>query len=41
MQDKTTKKKDKKGTKIEDIEPVKDAKGGGGHKPPILGPPPT
>jgi hypothetical protein len=39
MQDKTKKKK--KGTKIEDLKPVKDAKGGGGHKPPILGPPPT
>jgi hypothetical protein len=41
MQDETKKKKDKKGTKIEDLKPVKDAKGGGGHKPPILGPPPT
>jgi hypothetical protein len=39
MQDKTKKKNDKKGTKIEDLKPVKDAKGG--HKPPILGPPPT
>jgi len=36
----TKKKKDKKGTKIPDLKPVKDAKGGGG-KPPILGPPPT
>jgi hypothetical protein len=43
MQDNTKKKKDKKGAKIEDLKPVKDAKGGGkGTTPPIpLGGPPT
>jgi hypothetical protein len=41
-QDKTKEQeKDKKEVKIDDLKPVKDAKGGGGHKPPILGPPPT
>ena len=40
-QDKTKEQeKDKKEVKIDDLKPVKDAKGGG-HKPPILGPPPT
>ena len=41
-QDKTKEqKKDKKEVKIDDLKPVKDAKGGGGHKPLQSGPPAT